>query len=194
MAARVGDEVKVHYVGTTDGQQFDSSYERGEPLEFTLGARQVVAGFESAVLGMELGEKKTVDIPASQAYGPRNQDMVLSEDISELPPGIELGVTLVGRDSDTGEELRFEVVAIEGDRAILDANHPLSGRDLTFQLELVEIVESLGAEMPWGGDAEAAAPAPVAPPMPEPESGGHEGHDHDHASHDHEHDHEGHGH
>ena len=179
-AARVGDEVKVHYVGTTDGQQFDSSYERGEPLEFTLGARQVVAGFESAVLGMEPGEKKTVDIPASQAYGPRNQDMVLSEELSELPPGIELGVTLVGRDSDTGEELRFEVIAIEGDRAILDANHPLAGRDLTFDLELVEIGEGLGAEMPWGAESTPPTPTP-APTDPHD----HEGHDHDHEGHEH---------
>ena len=186
-AASIGDEVRVHYVGTTDGEQFDSSYERGEPLEFTLGARQVVAGFESAVLGMEPGETKSVEIPASQAYGPHNQEMVLSEDISELPPGIELGVTLVGRDSDTGEELRFEVVAIEGGRAILDANHPLAGRDLTFDLELVEIVEGGGAEMPWGAES-----APPAPPMPTPEPhdhehehDGHEGHDHEGHEHDH---------
>ena len=151
--ARLGDEVRVHYVGTTGGEQFDSSHERGEPLEFTLGARQVVAGFESAVLGMAPGEKKTVTIPASQAYGPHNQDMMLEEDLSELPPGVELGVTLVGQDSD-GQQLRFVVIDIVGDRVILDANHPLAGRDLMFDLELVEIVEGGGAdevELPWGG-------------------------------------------
>ena len=191
-AARVGDEVKVHYVGTTDGQQFDSSYERGEPLEFTLGARQVVAGFESAVLGMEPGEKKTVDIPASQAYGPRNQDMVLSEELSELPPGIELGVTLVGRDSDTGDQLRFEVVAIEGDRAILDANHPLAGRDLTFDLELVEIGEGLGAEMPWGADTGAAETSIARDPAEPRDHADDDGHDHDHDGHDHDHAEHGH--
>ena len=151
--ARLGDEVRVHYVGTTGGEQFDSSHERGEPLEFTLGARQVVAGFESAVLGMSPGEEKTVTIPASQAYGPHNQDMMMEEDISELPPGVELGVTLVGQDAD-GQQLRFVVIDIIGDRVILDANHPLAGRDLTFDLELVEIVEGGGAdevELPWGG-------------------------------------------
>ena len=151
--AKLGDEVRVHYVGTTSGEQFDSSHERGEPLEFTLGARQVVAGFESAVLGMSPGEKKTVTIPASQAYGPHNQDMMLEEELSELPPGVELGVTLVGQDSD-GQQLRFVVVEIIGDRVILDANHPLAGRDLTFDLELVEIVEGGGVdevELPWGG-------------------------------------------
>ena len=153
--ARLGDEVRVHYVGTTEGQQFDSSHERGEPLEFVLGARQVVAGFESAVLGMHPGEKKTVTIPASQAYGPHNQDMMLEEDITELPPGVELGVTLVGQDSD-GQQLRFVVIDIVDGRVILDANHPLAGRDLTFDLELVEIVEDGGAdevELPWGGSA-----------------------------------------
>ena len=149
-AARLGDEVRVHYVGMTDGMQFDSSYERGEPLEFTLGARQVVAGFESAVLGMLPGESKTVDIPASQAYGPHNPEMVLEEDMSELPSGLEIGATLVGRDSH-GQQLRFIVVEVTEDSAILDANHPLAGRDLTFELELVEIVEGGGAEMPWGG-------------------------------------------
>ena len=150
---RLGDEVRVHYVGTTAGQQFDSSHERGEPLEFVLGARQVVAGFESAVLGMSPGETKTVTIPASQAYGPHNPDMMMEEDMSELPPGVELGVTLVGQDSD-GQQLRFVVIDIIGDRVILDANHPLAGRDLTFDLELVEIVEGGGAdevELPWGG-------------------------------------------
>ncbi len=152
-ATKLGDEVRVHYLGTTGGEQFDSSYERGEPLEFVLGARQVVAGFESAVLSMSPGEKKTVTIPASQAYGPHNQDMMLEEEMSALPPGVELGVTLVGQDAD-GQQLRFVVIEIIGDRVILDANHPLAGRDLTFDLELVEIVEGGGAdevELPWGG-------------------------------------------
>ena len=154
-SAKLGDEVRVHYIGSTEGEQFDSSHERGEPLEFTLGARQVVAGFESAVLGMTPGETKTVDIPASQAYGPHNPIMMLEEQLSELPPGVELGVTLVGQDS-SGEQLRFAVIEITGDTVILDANHPLAGRDLTFELELVEIVEGGGAEeveLPWGGPA-----------------------------------------
>ena len=155
-AAKLGDEVRVHYIGITEGEQFDSSYERGEPLEFTLGARQVVAGFESAVLGMSPGESKTVEIPASQAYGPHNRDLMLEEQMSELPSGVELGATLVGQDVD-GQQLRFAVVEIIGERVILDANHPLAGRSLTFALELVEIVEGGGAdevELPWGGDPE----------------------------------------
>lgn len=137
---RLGDEVRVHYVGTTEGEVFDSSYERGEPLEFRIGARQVVAGFESAVIGMEPGETKTVEIPASQAYGPYNDDMVLERRLADLPPGVEIGASLVGRDP-SGQQLRFLVVNIDGDTAVLDANHPLAGRALTFQLELVEILE-----------------------------------------------------
>ena len=137
---RLGDEVQVHYTGTTGGEKFDSSYDRGEPLEFRIGARQVVAGFESAVIGMEPGELKTVEIPASQAYGPYDPDMVVERNISELPPGVELGGTLVGRDP-SGQQLRFAIVEIQGETVVLDPNHPLAGRDLTFDLELVDIVE-----------------------------------------------------
>ncbi len=137
---RLGDVVRVHYEGVTEGERFDSSYLRGEPLEFTVGARQVVAGFESAVIGMEPGEKKTVDIPPSQAYGPYNPDMTLEQKTANLPPGVEVGSTLVGRDAD-GEQLRFSVVQIRDGVASLDANHPLAGRTLTFALELVEIAE-----------------------------------------------------
>ncbi len=150
--AKMGDAVRVHYTGVTDGQQFDSSYDRGEPLEFTLGARQVVAGFESAVIGMSPNETKTVDIPASQAYGPYNPDMALQEDLSELPPGLEVGSTLVGRDA-SGRQMRFTVVEIGDGSAVLDANHPLAGRDLTFSIELVEIsepAETGDVILPWG--------------------------------------------
>ena len=139
--AKLGDLVRVHYVGTAEGETFDSSYDRGEPIEFTIGTRQVVAGFENGVLGMSPGESKTVDIPSSLAYGPYNPDMVIEERVSALPPGLELGVTLVGQDN-SGEQLRFTVTEIRGDTAVLDANHPLAGKRLTFELELVEIVES----------------------------------------------------
>ena len=139
--ARLGDWVRVHYTGISDGERFDSSYERGEPLEFAIGARQVVAGFESAVIGMSPGESKTVDIPPSQAYGLYNPDMALECRLSTLPPGVERGTALVGQDGASGERLRFVVVAIRGDTATLDANHPLAGKTLTFEIELVEISE-----------------------------------------------------
>lgn len=138
--ARLGDWVRVHYTGISDGEKFDSSYERGEPLEFAIGARQVVAGFESAVIGMSPGESKTVDIPPSQGYGLYNPDMSLERSLSDLPPGVETGSALIGQDA-SGERLRFEVVDISGDTATLDANHPLAGRTLTFEIELVEISE-----------------------------------------------------
>ena len=139
--AKLGDLVRVHYVCTAEGETFDSSYDRGEPLDFTIGTRQVVAGFENGVLGMSPGELKTVDIPSSLAYGPYNPDMVIEERVSALPPGLELGVTLVGQDN-SGQQLRFTVTEIRRDTAVLDANHPLAGKRLTFELELVEIVES----------------------------------------------------
>ena len=139
--AKLGDLVRVHYIGTTDGEQFDSSYDRGEPLEFTIGTREVVAGFENGVLGMSPGEPKTIDIPWSLAYGPRNPDMVIQQSVAQLPPNIEVGLILVGQDG-SGQQLRFTITEIRGDTAILDANHPLAGKRLTFQLELVEIVES----------------------------------------------------
>ena len=138
--ARLGDSVLVHYTGISGGETFDSSYKRGEPLEFVIGARMVVAGFESAVIGMSPGESKTVDIPPSQAYGLYNPDMALERDLSELPPGIQAGTALVGQDA-AGERLRFVVSDIHGDTATLDANHPLAGRTLTFEITLVEISE-----------------------------------------------------
>ena len=138
--AKLGDLVRVHYVGTTDGERFDSSYDRGEPLEFTIGTRQVVAGFENGVLGMSPGESKTIDIPSSLAYGPHNPDMMIEEQVSALPSGVEVGLVLVGQDG-SGQQLRFTVTAIRGNTAVLDANHPLAGKRLTFDLELVEIVE-----------------------------------------------------
>ena len=138
--AALGDSVRVHYEGSSEGETFDSSYARGEALEFVIGARQVVAGFESAVIGMSPGEAKTVDIPPSQAYGLYNPDMALRRAVSDLPPNVEEGTTLVGRDAD-GERLRFQVVSIEDGVASLDANHPLAGRTLTFRITLIEISE-----------------------------------------------------
>ena len=110
--AKLGDSVRVHYTGSSGGETFDSSYARGEALEFTIGARQVVAGFESAVIGMSPGDAHTVDIPPSQAYGLYSPEMALERRLSDLPGGVEVGTTLVGQDK-SGERLRFEVVSIE---------------------------------------------------------------------------------
>ncbi len=138
--AKSGDTVKVHYTGTlTDGTEFDSS--RGqEPLEFTLGQGQMISGFEEAVVGMALGENKTITIPSDEAYGERNDAMVQQVPRGAIPPEIELaeGMLLQAQGPD-GETLRFTVADFNEEEVTVDGNHPLAGRDLTFELELVQI-------------------------------------------------------
>jgi len=138
--AKPGNTVKVHYTGTlTDGTKFDSS--RGqEPLEFTLGQDEMIGGFEQAVVGMSLGENKTVTIPSDDAYGERNESMVQQVPRSAIPPEIELapGMMLQAQGPD-GETLRFTVADFDEESVTVDGNHPLAGRDLVFELELVEI-------------------------------------------------------
>lgn len=138
--AKKGDRVKVHYTGKLDdGTVFDSSRDR-EPIEFTLGAGEVIPGFEAAVEGMEVGETKTTTIPAEEAYGPHRDDMILMVERSKFPPHIEpeVGQQLQLRQED-GQTLIVTVAAVTEDTVALDANHPLAGEDLTFDIELVEI-------------------------------------------------------
>lgn len=138
--AKQGDTVRVHYTGTLDdGQQFDSS--RGlDPLTFTLGEGSVIQGFDDAVAGMAVGDEKRVTIPAAEAYGPRRDELTLTLPRAELPPDLEI---------EEGSQLRMEqgdqsvvvtVRQLDDDSVTLDANHPLAGQALTFDLELVEIV------------------------------------------------------
>lgn len=138
---RPGDTVKVHYTGRfPDGRIFDSSKQRG-PVELTLGQGQVIAGFERAVGEMEPGEEKTVTIPAEQAYGPHKPDLVVSVDRTEIPDHIEprVGQQLQVRKNDGG--VAIVTIAQVSDRDVtIDANHPLAGEDLTFDLQLVEVV------------------------------------------------------
>lgn len=137
--AKAGDTVRVHYTGTLeDGSVFDSSQGR-EPLEFTLGEGQVIPGFEEAVLGMEPGESKRVTIPSTEAYGPRREELMLEVGKEEFPPDVrpEVGQRL---QMVQGEQAMVVLVREVGDRSVtLDANHPLAGEDLTFELELVRI-------------------------------------------------------
>jgi len=136
---RKGDNVKVHYTGTlTDGTVFDSSEGR-EPLGFAVGSGQVIKGFDEAVLGMKVGESKVVDIPVDKAYGQRNEEMVITAPIEQVPPDLkpELGMRLeVG--GANGEILRVVVTEITDTHITLDANPPLAGQDLTFAIELVD--------------------------------------------------------
>ena len=137
---KTGDTVQVHYTGTlTDGTQFDSSV-GGDPLEFTLGAGQLIPGFEQAVADMALGETRTVTITAEDAYGPRYEELREEVPRELIPATIELeeGLTLQGQAPD-GHPIRYTVVAFTEEKVLLDGNHPLAGKDLVFELELLAI-------------------------------------------------------
>ncbi len=138
--AKKGDKVKVHYRGSlVDGDVFDSS-EGHDPLEFTIGSGQVIVGFDKAVTGMEVGEKRSVLIPFQNAYGERKTEMVLAVPTNQVPADLELevGMDLEMGGAD-GEILKVHVVEITDDTVTLDANPPLAGEDLNFDLELVSI-------------------------------------------------------
>ena len=138
MAAAQGDVVHIHYTGRLeDGTVFDSSEGR-EPLEFVLGSGQVIPGFDDAVTGMEIGESKTVTIPAHRAYGAKRDELILDFPRSDLPAGIEpqVGQHLQMSTPD-GQAFQVEVVGASPEGVVLDANHPLAGKDLTFDIELV---------------------------------------------------------
>jgi len=139
---RAGDTVKVHYTGRLDdGRVFDSSKQRG-PLELTLGDGRVIPGFEEAIAAMEPGEERTVRIPADRAYGRHRSELVLAVDRSELPPDIEpqVGQHLQVQHDD-GEVTVVRVAEVSDEQVTIDANHPLAGHDLTFELELVAVGE-----------------------------------------------------
>lgn len=138
--AKTGDTVSVHYTGKlTDGTVFDSSAQR-EPLEFTIGERQVIAGFEQAVEGMAAGESKTVQIPPEEAYGPHQAELVFQVDRENLPTELdpEVGQRLAFQRPD-GQTVPLTVTEVSESGVTLDANHPLAGEELTFDLELVGI-------------------------------------------------------
>ena len=138
--AKSGDKVEVHYTGRlTDGTVFDSSEGRA-PLQFTVGEGQVIPGFEQAVIAMSVGDKKTVEIPADQAYGPAQNELVMPVPRDQFPPEIvpEVGQKLqVGHPS--GQTLVVTVTDVKDDIVPLDANPPLAGKDLVFDIELVAI-------------------------------------------------------
>jgi peptidylprolyl isomerase len=141
--AKNGDAVKVHYTGRlSDGTVFDSS-EDGDPLEFTLGQGQMIAGFEQAVLGMKVGETKTVNIPSDQAYGPRSDDLIMDVDRNELPDDMEPWVGLqLQMDQADGSTTIVTITEVSDTNVKLDANHPLAGKDLVFDIEIMEISKS----------------------------------------------------
>ncbi|RJP22319.1 MAG: peptidylprolyl isomerase [Candidatus Abyssobacteria bacterium SURF_5] len=138
--AKEGDKVRVHYTGKLDdGTVFDSSADR-EPLEFTIGEEQVIPGFEQAVIGMEPGETKTAAVSPDRAYGPYREEMIVEVDRSQFPDDLEPEVDqrLQMRRAD-GHSIVVRVADVSAESVLLDANHPLAGKDLIFDIELVEI-------------------------------------------------------
>ena len=140
MEAKVGSNVKVHYTGSLpDGTVFDSS-ESKDPIEFKVGSGQVIPGFEQAIVGMTKGDQKKVTIPSEAAYGPKMDDLIAEIERKEFPEDIELhvGQRLQLGDQE-GEMVIFSVIGLTDNLVTIDANHPLAGQDLTFDIELVDV-------------------------------------------------------
>ena len=138
--AKKGDNVKVHYKGTlTTGEQFDSS-EGKEPLAFTVGAGQMIKGFDDAIPGMAVGEKKTINIAPSDAYGEKNKEAIVEFPKANIPADMKLepGMKLQLQNQ-AGQPVPVVVAEVKDDVVILDANHELAGKELIFDIELVEI-------------------------------------------------------
>lgn len=138
--AKQGDTVVVHYTGKiSDGSIFDSS-QGSEPLEFTIGEGEVIPGFENAVVGMSPGESKTITIPIDEAYGPYREEMVLEVDRSQMPPDWEPEIGQQLQIQQGPEQYIPVIVTDVSDSTVrLDANHPLAGEDLTFDIQLVQL-------------------------------------------------------
>jgi peptidylprolyl isomerase len=139
--AKEGDQVKVHYTGKLKGGEVFDSSENAEPLEFTIGNCEMIPGFENAVIGMEPGETKIINLASDDAYGPHNDAMVMQVPREEFPQDLkpEIGLCLQGRRED-GQSINVIITGISESNLTLDANHPLAGKDLTFDIRLVEIV------------------------------------------------------
>jgi len=136
-----GDTIKIHYRGTLDdGTVFDSSEGR-EPLQFEVGSGMVIPGFDNGVLGMTIGQKKTINIPVEEAYGPVQDEMFMEFPIDRFPADMkpEVGMSL-NMSNGSGQAIPVVIAEVLDEVVVLDANHPLAGEDLTFDLELVEIV------------------------------------------------------
>jgi len=139
--ATAGDTVRVHYTGAlADGTEFDSSAERG-PIEVTIGSGQVIPGFDDALLGMAEGETKSVTLEAKDAYGEHNPQLVHVVERARIPAEIDLSIGTVVQASDaSGNRIPLLVLELDDDSVTFDANHPLAGKALTYELKLIEFV------------------------------------------------------
>lgn len=141
MAPRDGETVLVHYRGTLDdGSEFDSSHERG-PMQFTVGAGEVIPGFDEAVRELEPGQTKTVTIPSGQAYGERSQEAMQQFPLEAFPEKPEVG-WMVELQADDGQRVPATVSEVGDEMVTLDFNHPLAGENLTFEIQLVSVGEA----------------------------------------------------
>jgi len=139
---KIGDTVSVHYTGKlSTGEVFDSSLER-EPLKVTLGEGMLIAGFERGLVDMEVNEKKTLNIPVEEAYGEVRKELIQDVPKEHLPADMtpEVGMGLVSKTPE-GKEIQLRVAEVKEDSIVVDANHPLAGKDLVFEIEVLEITE-----------------------------------------------------
>ena len=139
--AKRGDSVRVHYTGKmNNGTKFDTSRD-GNPLEFTIGEGKIIPGFEKIVIGMKLGDTKTVTVPSDEAYGPRRDDRIITVDRDQVPedsnPRVGQQIQMHGQG---GESIPAMITGVTKKLVTMDANHPLAGKDLTFSVELIEIL------------------------------------------------------
>lgn len=141
MKVKNGDSVKVHYIGTlNDGNEFDNSYKRGSTLDFQVGGGQMIKGFDNALLEMSVGEKKKVNIKSEDAYGERNSQAIIAVEKKNFPPDFNFAVgEMVQGTTEQGQPINAVILEIQENDIILDANHPLAGEELNFEIELVEI-------------------------------------------------------
>ena len=139
-----GNNVQVHYVGTfDDGTEFDSSRSRGEPISFKVGAGQMIAGFEAAVIGMQEGDIKDISLSPDQAYGDHKQDHVKTYPVDVFPDEVQLseGVTVAGQ-NELGQQMIAKVLSVSDDTVLLDFNHPMAGKNLNFNIEVVSVSQA----------------------------------------------------
>ena len=139
--AKANDTVKVHYTGKLkSGEIFDTSVDR-DPLEFTIGAGQLIKGFDEGVVGMKVNETKTLEIPSDEAYGPVHDQLIHEVEKAQLPAEIQpqVGQTLIATGAE-GQETRLIIKEVKDASIVVDDNHPLAGKDLIFDVQLVEIV------------------------------------------------------
>lgn len=140
MEIQNGSKVKIHYTGRLEsGEIFDTSLQDGRvPLEFVVGEGQMIPGFETGILGMQLGEKKTINMTPELAYGEIREDLQFEVPITNVPPSVQIGQTLQA-EFEAGVPVLFTVTDIKLDTVVLDGNHPLAGKNLEFDVEVIEL-------------------------------------------------------